>query len=369
MGIKVGGIELFMGPSVLGGPDDLDSVVRDFVGGAKRSLAVAVQELDSRPVAEAVLAARAARLQVRVILEGDYLLESRPSGDPWSLTGDHETNRVVHAALLRAGVDVVTDLNPAIFHQKFIVRDPGEPSAAVLTGSANFTRTDTGTNVPGQEESAGVTGNNLNHVAILYGRTAARTYLAEFERMRAGTFGDRHERVEPRPVEFRLGKVRVKPVFAPRQGPEMEIMKQMLKAATSIDWAMFTFAKSSGIDDTMIRLAPALDRLRGVLDRGQGVQRWAATEPLKAAGVELHQNRPGTGVRKLHHKLMVIDERLVVIGSFNYTGPATTLNDENIIVIGDLEETDPQAEAGQRRIAAYALAEIDRIVADLAEPV
>ncbi|GAA3611804.1 phospholipase D-like domain-containing protein [Kineosporia mesophila] len=367
MGIKVGGIELFMGPPALGGPDDLDEVVRDFIGGAKRSLAVAVQELDSRSVAEAVLAAQAAKIRVRLILEGDYLTETRPPGDPWAPAGDNETNRVIHSALLRSGVDVVTDLNPAIFHQKFIVRDPGEPTAAVLTGSANFTRTDTGTNDPPQ--SPGVVGNNLNHVAILYGRTAAKTYLAEFDRMRSGLFGATHERVEARPVEFRLGKVRVKPVFAPRQGPEMEIMKQMLKAATSIDFAMFTFAQSSGIDDAMIRLAPALDRLRGVLDRGQGVQRWSATQPLKAAGVELHQNRPGTGVRKLHHKLMVIDERLLVIGSFNYTGPATTLNDENIIVIGDLEETDAVSEEAQRRLAGYALAEIERIVRDLAEPV
>jgi hypothetical protein len=30
----------------------------------------------------------------------------------------------------------------------------------------------------------------------------------------------------------------------------MEIMKQMLKATTSIDFVMFTFAQSSGIDDT-----------------------------------------------------------------------------------------------------------------------
>jgi hypothetical protein len=40
----------------------------------------------------------------------------------------------------------------------------------------------------------------------------------------------------------------------------MEIMKQMLKAKTSIDFAMFTFAQSSGIDDTMFRLVPSLTR-------------------------------------------------------------------------------------------------------------
>ena len=47
--------------------------------------------------------------------------------------------------------------------------------------------------------------------------------------------------------------MRIKPLFAPRHGPEMEIMKQMLKASESIDFAMFTFAQSSGIDDAMRR--------------------------------------------------------------------------------------------------------------------
>jgi phosphatidylserine/phosphatidylglycerophosphate/cardiolipin synthase-like enzyme len=132
---------------------------------------------------------------------------------------------------------------------------------------------------------------------------------------------------------------------------------------------MFTFAQSSGIDDTMIRLVGSLQRLRGVLDRGQGAQAWAATQPLKNAGVQLYQNKAGAGVRKVHHKLMVIDERLVIVGSFNYTAPASTLNDENIVVLGDLEETDAEAEAAQRQLSAYALAEIERIINLLAEPV
>jgi phosphatidylserine/phosphatidylglycerophosphate/cardiolipin synthase-like enzyme len=301
-----------------------------------------------------------------VILEGDYLLEDPAKPDPWAPAGSNEENRVIHAALLRAGVNVITDLNPAIFHQKFIVRDLGRPTAAVLTGSTNFTLTDTGKNPPG---NAAQVGNNLNHVVVLHGQTAAEQYAAEFDRLRSGTFGELHERAEPRPVEWTLAKVRVKPIFAPWQGPEMELMKQMLKARQTIDFAMFTFAQSSGIDDTMARLVGQLQRLRGLLDRVQGAQNWAATQPLRAAGVELFQNKPGTSVRTVHHKLMVIDERLVIAGSFNYTAPATTLNDENIVVLGDLDETDPQAEAAQRQIAAFALNEINRIIHDLGEPV
>lgn len=40
------------------------------------------------------------------------------------------------------------------------------------------------------------------------------------------------------------------------------------------------------------------------------------------------------GLRKVHHKLMVIDDRIVVAGSFNYTMPANEYNDENLFVIG-----------------------------------
>ena len=66
---------------------------------------------------------------------------------------------------------------------------------------------------------------------------------------------------------------------------------------------------------------------------------------------------------------MVLDERIVIAGSFNYTAPATTLKDENIIVLGDLEEMDPVAEAAQRQLASYAVTEIERIISDLSEPV
>lgn len=366
MGVQVGGIELFAGPQALGGPDDLESVIRGFIQGARNELLIAVQELDSQAIAKAIVEARRRGVRVQIILEGSYLRDDPPAKDPWSLLGKQEENRNIHNGLLRAGIDVIVDLNPEIFHQKFMVRDREGSAAAVLTGSTNFTLTDTGTNPITKGIKAG---NNLNHVVVLKGKRIAAEYATEFRRYRAGTFGAMHERHEPKPAEFRLGKVRVKPLFAPRHGPEMEIMKQMLKTTSTVDFAMFTFAKSSGIDDTMLRLIGSVQRLRGVLDREQGAQEWAATKPLKASGVELFQNKKGTGVRKVHHKLMVLDERVIIVGSFNYTAPATTLNDENIIVLGDLEERDAKAEAAQRQLAAFALSEIDRIVTQLAEPV
>ena len=128
MGVQLGSIEFYAGPPVLGGPDDLDAVIRDFIGGAKKQLLIAVQEFDSRTITDAIIAAKKSNVQVQIILEGDYLVEAPALGDPWSAGGDYEVNRTIHSALLRAGIDVITDLNPAIFHQKFIVRDPGQPT-------------------------------------------------------------------------------------------------------------------------------------------------------------------------------------------------------------------------------------------------
>ena len=71
---------------------------------------------------------------------------------------------------------------------------------------------------------------------------------------------------------------------------------------------------------------------------------------------------------------MVIDSQLIIAGSFNYTAPATTLNDENIIVIGNLETAEdmpnfedrpnliPASITAQQQLAAFAQTEMTRII-------
>jgi phosphatidylserine/phosphatidylglycerophosphate/cardiolipin synthase-like enzyme len=147
----------------------------------------------------------------------------------------------------------------------------------------------------------------------------------------------------------------------------MEIMKQMLKAKKSVDFAMFTFSRSSGIDDTLIALARSGIKVRGILDGSQGKQRWAPTKDIKDAGAEMHLCPHKAGLNKLHHKLAVIDGEVLVVGSFNFTGPANRLNDENILVIGDLD--DDKARSKQMQLGSYALDEIDRMINEHGEPV
>ena len=72
-----GKIEAFVGPSELGAADQLERVIVDFIAGAEHSLDIAVQELDSEPIAQAILDARFRGVSVRMVLEQDYLLAAR----------------------------------------------------------------------------------------------------------------------------------------------------------------------------------------------------------------------------------------------------------------------------------------------------
>ena len=341
-------LEFHMGPAPLGAPDDLERVIVDFIDGATTSLDVAVQEIESRPIAKALVRARQRGVRMRLVLEQDYLRADNPPEDPFAVGGQDEENRNLFAALLRANIDARADYNPNIFHQKFLVRDSHKPTRALLTGSTNFTPTGTG--------------KNLNHVVIVHDQWVCNEYDDEFTEIWQGTFGKVRNRHDPSPRNNRVAGVTVRALFAPDHAPEMEIMKQMLKARERIDFAIFTFAQSSGIDDAMVAMSKSGVKIRGIFDAGQGNRDWAATRMVADSGGEAWLAKHRHGLNKLHHKLMVIDGAVIICGSFNYTDPANRLNDENILVIGDLSEDDPEAQAAQRSLATFALTEIDRMI-------
>ena len=178
---------------------------------------------------------------------------------------------------------------------------------------------------------------------------------------------------DSRPDEVWVSGVRVKPLFAPDHNPEMEVMKQIAKAKQRVDFAIFTFASSSGIDDQLVFAKQAGIHVRGALFKSQANQKWSAKDTLANAGLELHLV-PRKGLkkprpRKLHHKLMVIDEQLIIAGSFNYTGPANQLNDENMVILGDLDEGDFESKQKQRELARYALDGIDHLIGAYGEQI
>ncbi len=342
----VGKVKLYMGPQSVGGPDNLEDVITKFIGQAQKRLDIAVQELDSETIARAITDTRP-RVRVRLVLEADYLRARKFRTEPWVPGGGHQINREIQNALLRSAAWVRSDFNPHIFHQKFIIRD----SSAVLTGSTNFTETGTT--------------NNLNHIVVVEDKAIAKVYGREFREIRQGHFGKLNEGHDPKPPEAKVSEIPIRVLFAPDHSPEMDIMKQMLKAQERIDFAMFTFSESSGIDDTMRVVAANGIKINGVLDSLQSNQKWAASHGLVGKpNIKLHRavRKPGDPMRKVHHKLMVIDKRVTIAGSFNYTGPANRLNDENIIMLGNLKPASQASVDAQENLARYAVDEIERII-------
>lgn len=380
-----GKIEAYAGPTDLGAPDDIEAAIVGFIAGAKQSLDIAVQELDSEPIAQAILDARWRGVDVAVVLEQDYLREESPTkrrpkptaGETaaealhrWQWTahnGGLAENRRILSALLQSGVDVKADFNRKIFHQKFVLRDyrpnsdkPIPRSAALLSGSANFTNTDCHT--------------NLNHLFVFHDKRICGEYRREFDEIADGEFGRRQHGDVPR--AYNVGGVPVKVLFAPDHTPELEVIKQILKAEKELRFAIFTFAGSSGIDDALLMAARANCKVVGALDPGQAAQTWAAPRGkpgaapswLNRKNISLFTPKREGGFRKLHHKLMAIDRRTVIAGSFNYTAPANEYNDENLFVIGSPYDKLPSREGGPvdaiacRQIADYMRREMERIV-------
>jgi phosphatidylserine/phosphatidylglycerophosphate/cardiolipin synthase-like enzyme len=344
MSIKIGNVEFFAGPSDLGAPDNLETAVINFIDLAQKKLDIAVQELQSQVIAEAIVRARQRKVTVRIVLEQDYIRASRMQAKPFDPGGENEENRFFHDAFLRANIDVKVDYNIGIFHQKFIIRD----GLAVLTGSANFTYT--------------CMHKNLNHLVIINNPETARIYTREFNEIQKGHFGKQIEGHYPAPPELVVDNVPIKILFAPDHNPEMEIMKQMMKAKKRVDFAIFTFAQSSGIDDTMLKLMEFNMPVKGAFDGTQGGQPWSTIPNLLAHGAELYKVPTTPTLGNLHHKLMVLDDQLVITGSFNYTSDANCINDENILIIGDLNTTVPAQLKAQSQFGSFAHTEIERII-------
>ena len=348
MPISVGDIELHLGPKEQGGADSLSEPIVAFIKRSKKrqNLMIAVQEIDNKEIAKAIIAARLRGVTIDLVLEQSYLLGKDKPADiaaAFLPGGAHEVNRDLFNAILRSTTDVKVDFNPKIFHQKFMVL-----GNSVLTGSTNFTTT-------------GVT-KNLNHVLVIDNAKVANAFKKEFGEIRNGRFGRQSIDRDEKPREATVSTLRVKPLFASDHAPEMEIMKQILKAKKRIDFAAFTFAQSSGIDDALVAAHERGVAIQGVLDRRNANQKWAAKKTLTPAGIDIKVAGGRAGLGKLHHKLMIIDDQLSIFGSFNYTKPANRSNDENIVIIGNLDETEVSKQRKQEKIAKGAREEIDRII-------
>jgi phosphatidylserine/phosphatidylglycerophosphate/cardiolipin synthase-like enzyme len=275
----------------------LAAVVAD-VDAARRSVDLATFDFDLPAVADALLRARARGADVRVVVDSENLDTPEVS---------EQTGR-----LQRAGIVVRFDRREPFMHDKFVIVD----GAVVWTGSWNLTENDTW--------------RNNNQMLRFASRQIAADYAHEFEQLFGGRFGTAKISGTPFPL-VRLGTARAAIYFSPEDGVAKHVLERLAAARRSIHFMTFSYTEDT-ISDAMIAKRRAGLVVRGVFESNNAGGSGADFGRLKAGGVDVLEDG---NCYILHHKVIIIDERTVITGSYNFTSSAEKDNDENLVIVDD----------------------------------
>lgn len=261
---------------------------------AQSSIDIAVYDLDLLSVARALLRARERGVAVRVVTNSDN----------WT----SEANDLLRSV----GIPYVGDQRGALMHDKFVVID-GE---TVWAGSMNLTENDAYRN-----------DNNFLRIRSI---PLAAVFAREFEEMFVQKrFGPSSPKDVPAPA-MDVDGVDLEAYFAPEDHPAQFLIKALGGATRSIDFLAFSFT-ADDISAELQQKAGEGVKVRGVCETTQAHSNTGAECPvLQHAGLDV---RLDGNPRNMHDKVMIIDESIVVTGSYNFTASAETQNDEDMLIL------------------------------------
>lgn len=276
-----------------GGPDEK---LASAIGSARVSVDAAIYDLNLWSIRDALVDAHQRGLTVRVVTESDNL------------------DKPEIRELENEGIPVLGDRREGLMHNKFIVIDRQE----VWTGSMNFTTTD------------GYLNNN--NLVRMQSNQLALDYTVEFEEMfRSDLFGPDGRSDTPEP-DFEIGSSRVEVYFSPEDGTERRLVELVDGAQHSIYFLAFSFT-SDPLSQAMLDRAASGVVVSGVFEETQVDSNLGSEyERLSEKGLDV---RLDGNPRNMHHKVLIIDEKVVIFGSYNFSKSAETRNDENTLILHD----------------------------------
>jgi phosphatidylserine/phosphatidylglycerophosphate/cardiolipin synthase-like enzyme len=275
-----------------GGPDEL---LVDAIDKARLSVDVAAYSLNLESIRDALIEAHQRGVVVRMVMESDNL----------------DTPDVQD--LIEAGIPIVGDQREGLMHDKFMVID----RTAVWTGSMNYT-------------VSGTYKDNNNLVRILSTRVA-EDYSTRFEDMYISNhFGPDAIADTPYPTLTVQGNL-VEVLFSPADRVAHRLLQLIDNAQQSIDFLAYSFT-SNDLGVALLRRAAAGVTVRGVMDSSQvKINQGTEYDPFLHAGLDVRLD--GNAEGWMYQEVMIIDRRIVVTGSYNFTSSAETANDENVVIL------------------------------------
>ncbi len=171
---------------------------------------------------------------------------------------------------------------------------------------------------------------NNNNMLRVASRQVAADYAREFQQLFDGRFGSGKSSATPFP-RVRVGGVPIEVYFSPEDGVAKYVLQRLNAAKRSINFMTFSYT-SSAIADAMVAQVKAGLPVRGVFESQNAGGTGSAFGRLRQGGVDVLQDG---NCYILHHKVIIIDERTVITGSYNFTSSAEKDNDENLVIVDD----------------------------------
>jgi phosphatidylserine/phosphatidylglycerophosphate/cardiolipin synthase-like enzyme len=122
--------------------------------------------------------------------------------------------------------------------------------------------------------------------------------------------------------------------FSPHQGATALIVRTIGEAQKSVHVAAYSFT-SQPIADALAQAHQRGIDVEVVLDKSQSKGRYKLVDFLKENNIPTRIN---AHYSIMHNKFMIIDGRVLELGSFNYTKAAENKNAENVLVLRDEQQ-------------------------------
>jgi len=294
----------FTEPSQVNDPNMLANSVPEelikLINTTEHSIHIAAFEFGLTPVAEALIAAHQRGVEIQWVTD-----------DENGTDADEEEGRGQFAMLDKAGIEVIDDGRSALMHNKFIIFD----GQIVWTGSTNLTEN----------------GNfrNNNNVIVIRSTKVAEMFEREFSEMwNSGDFGPK----SPSTLNQQSVTINGTPVhvfFAPEDEVISHLIPWIQNAQSSIKFMTYSFTHDD-LGAAMLAQAEKGLVVTGIFETRGSETEYSELPRLYCAGLPVRQDgNPGT----FHHKVIILDDEVVITGSLNFSENADDSNDENVIVI------------------------------------
>lgn len=119
--------------------------------------------------------------------------------------------------------------------------------------------------------------------------------------------------------------------FSPKGGCTWAVLKAIDSARKSILVEAYSFT-SMPIAKALVTAKNHKTRITVIMDQGQISARNSVAEYLSRSGIPVYVD---SAFRIAHNKVMILDGKTVITGSFNFTKSAEKANSENLLVISN----------------------------------